>query len=88
MEPQAFFDGSGSLQDMIFSKLQEGQALPAWTKDRPSYQFKMQLRDDWGPRVTDLYKNAKTRVVLNHTHVDEISLLSGIVHLNEKHVGF
>ncbi|KAG0196568.1 hypothetical protein BGX28_009988, partial [Mortierella sp. GBA30] len=84
-----FFSGEGSLQDVLFSNLQDGGTLPAWAKDRPAYQFELRLRDeDWAHRVTKLYEAAKTKAVLNHCNVDEIALLSGIVHLNKTHIGF
>ncbi|KAF9079770.1 hypothetical protein BGX23_003275 [Mortierella sp. AD031] len=84
-----FFSGEGSLQDILFGSLQDGGTLPAWAKDRPAYQFELRLQDeDWGHRVTNLYEAAKTRAVLNHSNVDEIALLSGIVHLNKTHIGF
>ncbi|KAF9176662.1 hypothetical protein BGZ51_009870 [Haplosporangium sp. Z 767] len=35
-----------------------------------------------------LYSKAKTKGDLDHTHVDDIALLSGILHFNQKHVGF
>ncbi|KAG0220963.1 hypothetical protein BGW41_007391, partial [Actinomortierella wolfii] len=87
-EAQAYFNGAGSLQDVLFSSLQDGCTLPAWAKDRPLFQFKLRLQEDWGPRVTELYETAKRKAVLDHTHVDEIALLSGIVHINKRHIGF
>ncbi|KAF9121531.1 hypothetical protein BGX30_002498 [Mortierella sp. GBA39] len=87
-EAQAFFSAAGSLQDILFSSLQDGRSLPAWAKDRPLYQFKLRLREEWGSRVTELYESAKRKALLDHTHVDEIALLSGIVHFNKRHVGF
>ncbi|KAG0059944.1 hypothetical protein BGZ90_004269, partial [Linnemannia elongata] len=87
-EADAFFNSAGSLQDILLSNLRDGHTLPPWAKDRPSYTFKLRLRDDWGPRVTDLYKAAKAKAVLDHTHIDEIALLSGILHLNKSHIGF
>ncbi|KAK5799764.1 hypothetical protein F5H01DRAFT_326536 [Linnemannia elongata] len=84
-----FFSGEGSLQDILFGSLQDGGTLPAWAKDRPLYQFELRLQDeDWGHRVTNLYEAAKMRAELNHSNVDEIALLSGIVHLNKTHIGF
>lgn len=72
-EDEAFFKTAGSLQDIVLSNLRDGQALPPWAKNRPTYTFKLSLRDDWGPRVTDLYKAAKAKPLLDHTHVDEIA---------------
>ncbi|KAF9951517.1 hypothetical protein BGZ65_005900, partial [Modicella reniformis] len=48
----------------------------------------LRLREEWGSRVTELYETAKRKTVLDHTHVDEFALLSGIVHLNKRHVEF
>ncbi|KAF9334853.1 hypothetical protein BGZ91_010696 [Linnemannia elongata] len=84
-EAQAFFSAAGSLQDILFSSLQDGRSLPAWAKNRPLYQFKLRLREEWGSRVTELYESAKRKALLDHTHVDEIVLLSGIVHFNKRH---
>ncbi|KAG0275245.1 hypothetical protein BGZ95_009031 [Linnemannia exigua] len=81
-------DITGLSPDVLLSNLRDGYTLPSWAKDRPMHTFKLQLRDDWGPRVTDLYEAAKTKADLDHTHVDEIALLSGILHLNKSHVGF
>lgn len=50
-EAQAFFSAAGSLQDILFSSLQDGSSLPAWAKDHPLYQFKLRLREEWGSRV-------------------------------------
>ncbi|KAG9062117.1 hypothetical protein KI688_006843 [Linnemannia hyalina] len=58
----------------MFGKLQDGGTLPAWAKYRPVYHLKLRLQDeDWGHRVTNIYKAAKTRAVLNHSNVDEIA---------------
>ncbi|KAG0221183.1 hypothetical protein BGW41_007135, partial [Actinomortierella wolfii] len=84
-----FFSGEGSLQDILFGKLQDGGTLPAWVKGRPAFQFKLRLHDeDWSNQVTNLYEAAKKKTVLDHSNVDEIALLSGIVHLNKTHIGF
>ncbi|KAF9950291.1 hypothetical protein BGZ72_008037 [Mortierella alpina] len=48
--------------------------LPSWAKDRLLHKFKMQLRDDWDPRVTDLYEAAMAKPILDHIHIDEIAL--------------
>ncbi|KAG0196540.1 hypothetical protein BGX28_010003 [Mortierella sp. GBA30] len=84
----AFFTSGGSLQDIFLDNLREGHSLPSWAKDRPSYTFELQLQESWGPRVTELYNMAKTKADLDHTHVDEIALLSGILYFNQNHVGF
>ncbi|KAF9188112.1 hypothetical protein BGZ49_003979 [Haplosporangium sp. Z 27] len=87
-EADSFFASSGSLQDILLSNLQDGKCVPKWAINRPLYIFKLKLREEWGPRVTNLYEAAKTKPVLDHTHIDEIALLSGIVHLDQTHVGF
>ncbi|KAI1315858.1 hypothetical protein EDD11_000293 [Mortierella claussenii] len=85
---QSFFMFGGSLQDIFLDGLREGQSLPSWAKDRPSYTFELHLRDSWGPRITKLYNAAKAKADLDHTHVDEIALLSNILHFNQVHIGF
>ncbi|KAF9421052.1 hypothetical protein BGZ76_004011 [Entomortierella beljakovae] len=101
-EAEFFFTNTGTMQDILLSNLQEGKRLPPWVKNRPIYMFDFQLTENWGPRVTKLYEEAKTKPVLDHTHVDDIayvfallflvtillSLLSGIVHFNNNHTGF
>ncbi|KAF9190139.1 hypothetical protein BGZ49_003733 [Haplosporangium sp. Z 27] len=74
--------------NILFNSLQEGKSIPSWAKNRPLYTFILRLKEDWGLRVTSLYEAAKTKPILDHTHVDEIALLSGIVHLNKNHIGF
>ncbi|KAF9991667.1 hypothetical protein BGZ79_004153, partial [Entomortierella chlamydospora] len=87
-EADSFFTNAGTTQDILFNSLQEGKSIPSWAKNRPLYTFKLHFKEDWGPRVTSLYEAAKTKSILDHTRVDEIALLSGIVHLNQKHIGF
>ncbi|KAF9991379.1 hypothetical protein BGZ79_004598, partial [Entomortierella chlamydospora] len=72
-EAHSFFTSSGSSQDILFSNLQDGNSISPWAKNRPLYTFKLQLQEEWGPRVTDLYEAAKTKPVLDHTHIDEIA---------------
>ncbi|KAG9068733.1 hypothetical protein KI688_011016 [Linnemannia hyalina] len=72
----------------LLSNLHDGYGLPSWMKDRPLYTFNLRLQYDWGPQVTDLHEAAKTKSNLDHTHIDEIALLSGIVHINKSHSGF
>ncbi|KAF8948405.1 hypothetical protein BGZ47_005178 [Haplosporangium gracile] len=83
-EADAFFNSAGSLQDILLSNLRDGRTLPSWAKDRPLYTFKLRLRDDRGPRVTDLYKPAKAKAVLDHTHADEIAYKWKVTLQNEK----
>ncbi|KAF8951489.1 hypothetical protein BGZ46_003950, partial [Entomortierella lignicola] len=87
-EADSFFTNVGTTQDILFSSLQEGKSIPSWAKNRPLYTFILQLKEAWGLRVTSLYEAAKTKPILDHTHLDEIALLSGIVHLNKNHIGF
>ncbi|KAF9998637.1 hypothetical protein BGZ80_006740, partial [Entomortierella chlamydospora] len=60
-EAHSFFTSSGSSQDILFSNLQDGNSISPWAKNRPLYTFKLQLQEEWGPRVTDLYEAAKTK---------------------------
>ncbi|KAF9181246.1 hypothetical protein BGZ51_003919, partial [Haplosporangium sp. Z 767] len=59
-----FFTSTGSLQDILLSKLRDGNDMPLWAKDRPLYTFELRLRHDWGPRVTELYEAAKAKPFL------------------------
>ncbi|GJJ79236.1 hypothetical protein EMPS_11640 [Entomortierella parvispora] len=87
-ESHAFFNSEGSLEDIVLENLRDGRALPPWAKGSPTYKLKLKLKVDWSHQVTALYESARAKSVLDHTHVDEIALLSGILHLDKKHVGF
>ncbi|KAK5827512.1 hypothetical protein F5H01DRAFT_98059 [Linnemannia elongata] len=87
-ENEAFFTPGPTLQESLFKTLRKGGSIPSWARDRPTYAFHLQLKEDWGSRVTELYEAAKTKESLDYSNVDEIALLSGIVHINTKHIGF
>ncbi|KAF9292518.1 hypothetical protein BGZ88_006324, partial [Linnemannia elongata] len=87
-ENEPFFTPGPTLQESLFKTLRKGGSIPSWTRDRPTYTFHLQLKEDWGSRVTELYEAAKTKESLDYSNVDEIALLSGIVHINTKHIGF
>ncbi|KAF9203682.1 hypothetical protein BGZ59_001489 [Podila verticillata] len=55
---------------------------------RPAFTFSLPLTKDWGPRVTESYNEIKKKTFLNYKQVDEIALLSGVLHFDDKHVGF
>jgi hypothetical protein len=81
-ETDAFFNSAGSSQDILLSNLRDGHTLPPWAKDRSLYTFKLRLRDDLGPRVTDLYKAAKAKAVLDHTHIADCVCHTGFIVLD------
>ncbi|KAG0012135.1 hypothetical protein BGZ80_000184 [Entomortierella chlamydospora] len=58
-----------------------------WIQERPVFTFKLQLQNDWGPKVTKLYNAAKTKTSFTHKDLDEISLLTGVLHINKTHIG-
>ncbi|KAF9171102.1 hypothetical protein BGX21_008094 [Mortierella sp. AD011] len=81
-----FFSQSQHLQDVVLEILQKGKVLPAWARDRPTWQFQMRVGEkDYGLDVTSWYNQARTNHSLIHNDVDKIALLSGIVHLYDKH---
>ncbi|KAF9206503.1 hypothetical protein BGZ49_002320 [Haplosporangium sp. Z 27] len=87
-KPMPFFSNAGTMQDILFSSLQDGKCIPSWAKNHPPYTFILQLKEEWGPGVTSLYEAAKTKPTLDYTHMDEIALFPGIVHFNKNHIGF
>ncbi|KAF9999656.1 hypothetical protein BGZ79_006745 [Entomortierella chlamydospora] len=60
----------------------------SWIRDRPDFNFHLKLSTDWGPKMTAEYNKARKLDELTHKNMDQICLLSGILHVNEKHSGF
>ncbi|KAG0278931.1 hypothetical protein BGZ97_009664, partial [Linnemannia gamsii] len=60
----------------------------SWIQLLPAFTFSLPLTKDWGPRVTEAYNKVKKMTSLNYKQVDEIALLSGVLHFDEKHAGF
>ncbi|ORZ14943.1 hypothetical protein BCR41DRAFT_80152 [Lobosporangium transversale] len=60
----------------------------SWIKERPEFTFSLPLSKDWGPQITESYNKIKEKTSLGYEQVDEIALLSGVLHLNKAHVGF
>ncbi|KAG0088514.1 hypothetical protein BGZ92_006066, partial [Podila epicladia] len=60
----------------------------SWIQRRPAFIFSLPLTNEWGPRVTESYNEIKKKTSLNYKQVDEIALLSGVLHFDETHVGF
>lgn len=72
-ENESFFTPGPTLQESLFKTLRKGGSIPSWAKDRPTYAFHLQLKVDWGSRVTELYEAAKTKEKLDYSNVDEIA---------------
>ncbi|KAF8929835.1 hypothetical protein BGZ47_000848 [Haplosporangium gracile] len=60
----------------------------SWIQRLPAFTFSLPLTKDWGPQVTEAYNKIKKKTSLNYKQVDEIALLSGVLHFDEKHAGF
>ncbi|KAF8924943.1 hypothetical protein BGZ47_003560 [Haplosporangium gracile] len=60
----------------------------SWIQRLPAFTFSLPLTKDWGPQVTEAYNKIKKMTSLNYKQVDEIALLSGVLHFDEKHAGF
>ncbi|KAG9064830.1 hypothetical protein KI688_003090 [Linnemannia hyalina] len=58
-----------------------------WIQERPAFTFRLPLRNDWGPKVTELYDAARAKKSFTHKNLDEISLLTGVLHINKTHIG-
>ncbi|KAG9071217.1 hypothetical protein KI688_008762 [Linnemannia hyalina] len=82
------FDGrpSGNIFDGPVAAAETGDM--SWIQQLPAFTFSLPLTKDWGPQVTDTYNKIKKTKSLNYKQVDEIALLSGILHFDEKHAGF
>ncbi|KAF9344809.1 hypothetical protein BGX26_003866 [Mortierella sp. AD094] len=87
-ESNPFHLSSALKKESLFCSLDGGRSLPLWAKERPSYTFELRLKQDWGPQVTSLYEATKSKPLLDHNNVDEIALLSGILHFHKSHIGF
>ncbi|KAF9276174.1 hypothetical protein BGZ74_003738 [Mortierella antarctica] len=91
--------GNGPEEDEVFDGRPSGNAFDgpvaaagtvdmSWIQRRPAFIFSLPLTKDWGPRVTECYNEIKKKTFLNYKQVDEIALLSGVLHFDDKHVGF
>ncbi|KAF9904780.1 hypothetical protein EC991_002350, partial [Linnemannia zychae] len=60
----------------------------SWIQRLPAFTFTLPLTKDWGPQVTEAYNKIKEMTSLNFKQVDEIALLSGVLHFDEKHTCF
>ncbi|ORZ04287.1 hypothetical protein BCR41DRAFT_362842 [Lobosporangium transversale] len=60
----------------------------SWIKERPEFTFRFPLTKDWGPRITESYNKIRQKTSLNFKQIDQIALLSGVLHFDKEHVGF
>jgi len=72
-------DGNETINSQIYDVFQDDTspsgASPnlAWIQERPAFTFRLQLQNVWGPKVTQLYDIARTKVSFSHKNLDEIS---------------
>ncbi|KAG0248069.1 hypothetical protein BG011_000557 [Mortierella polycephala] len=88
IEAAIFFDDKEAPKDIIFGSLRKGERLSQWTSNQPGYDFVLRLGSlDLGDLITGLYNDVRKKTDLDHTMVDQIALLSGIVHIHNGHFG-
>ncbi|KAF9118038.1 hypothetical protein BGW39_001559, partial [Mortierella sp. 14UC] len=87
VEADIFFNNRDP-KDILFGSLQDGEQLPHWIWNQPDYKFVFQLGGlDLGNKITTLYNDVRKQTDLDHTKVDRIALLSGIVHICDGNFG-
>ncbi|KAF9371918.1 hypothetical protein CPB97_001600 [Podila verticillata] len=87
VETDIFFN-SRDPKDILFGSLQDGEQLPDWIWSQPDYNFELQLDGlDLGNKITKLYNDVRKQKDLDHTKVDHIALLSGIIHICDGNFG-
>ncbi|KAG9319511.1 hypothetical protein KVV02_002816 [Mortierella alpina] len=75
-------------KDILFDSLQDGKRLPQRIWNQPDYKFVFQLKDlDLGDKITMHYNDVRKQTDLDHTKVDRIALMSGIVHICDGYFG-
>ncbi|KAF9084655.1 hypothetical protein BGX29_002447, partial [Mortierella sp. GBA35] len=87
VEADIFFSNRDP-KDEMFQSMQNGKQLPDWVWKQPDYDFVLQLGSlDLGDRITSLYNGVRKQTGLDHTKVDQIALLSGILHICDGNFG-
>ncbi|KAF9347662.1 hypothetical protein BGX34_002964 [Mortierella sp. NVP85] len=87
-DPNAFFTGPTEHQrrECLLQALHDGKQLNI---DRPDYTFNLPLDGrDWGPRMTRIYNVARQKEVLTSQDLNEVAVLSGVLHVNEEFAQF
>ncbi|KAF9948268.1 hypothetical protein BGZ70_002282 [Mortierella alpina] len=75
-------------KDILFDSLQDGKRLPQRIWNQPDYNFVFQLGGlDLGDKITMHYNDVRKQTDLDHTKVDRIALMSGIVHICDGYFG-
>ncbi|KAF9915708.1 hypothetical protein FBU30_001782, partial [Linnemannia zychae] len=83
-----FFFNNRDPKDILFGSLQDGKQLPLRIWNQPDYDFVFQLGNlDLGEKITMHYNDVRKQTDLDHTKVDRIALLSGIVHICDGNFG-
>ncbi|KAF9084438.1 hypothetical protein BGX29_002562, partial [Mortierella sp. GBA35] len=73
-------------REYLLQALHDGKQLPR-NCDRPDYTFNLPLGGkDWGPRMTRIYDATRQKAILTFQDLNEIAVLSGVLHVDEEHV--
>ncbi|KAG0274869.1 hypothetical protein BGZ96_004060, partial [Linnemannia gamsii] len=86
-DPITFFTSTTEHQhrEYLLQALHDGKQLPR-NCDRPDYTFTLPLGGkDWGARMTRMYDATRQKAILTCQDLNEISVLSGVLHVDEEH---
>ena len=86
-DSDAFFTTATERQhrEYLLQELRDGRQLP-YNRDRPEYTFNLPLGGrDWGPQMTRIYDATCEKPDLTFQDLNDIAVLSGVLHVDEKH---
>ncbi|KAF8962508.1 hypothetical protein BGZ46_001171 [Entomortierella lignicola] len=86
-DSDAFFITSTARQrcDHLLQELRNGRQLNC-NGDRPQYTFNLALGGrDWKPKMTEIYDATRKKAGLTFQDLNEIAILSGVLHVDEEH---
>ncbi|KAF9979237.1 hypothetical protein BGZ65_006706 [Modicella reniformis] len=87
--PDTFFTSPTEYQrrEYLLQELSNGRKFPIY--DRPDYTFNLPLGErDWGPQLTSIYNTTRRKADLTHNDLNDIAVLSGVLHVDEEHQHF
>ncbi|GJJ79227.1 hypothetical protein EMPS_11587 [Entomortierella parvispora] len=74
--------------EYLLQELRDGRQLPQ-SRNRPEYSFNLPLGGkDWGPQMTKIYDATRKKTDLTFEDLNDIAVLSGVLHVDEKHAHF
>ncbi|KAG9062283.1 hypothetical protein KI688_006615 [Linnemannia hyalina] len=72
-------------REYLLQILHDGKQLPR-NCNRPDYTFNLPLGGkDWGPQMTRIYDATRQKAALTFRDLNEIAVLSGVLHVDEEH---